>query len=43
MRLLILLGRIGEPEEIDRLLLKGLSQAAAVYNVAAVGSPVPPS
>jgi hypothetical protein len=31
---------MGEPEEIGGLLLKGLSQAAAVYNVVVVGTPV---
>ena len=37
------LGRMGEPEEIGGLLPKGLSQAVAVFNVVAVGTPVSPS
>ena len=37
--LLIPLGRMGDPEEIGGLSLKGLSQAVAVYNVVAVGTP----
>ena len=39
---LIPLGRMGEPDEIGGLLPKGLSQAVAVYNVVAVGTPLSP-
>ena len=34
---------MGEPEEIGGLLLNGLSQAVAVYNVVAMDIPASPS